>query len=352
MREKIVVVELNPYHDECLYSQCLLLRRLDMDIMVVANSIARKRVEDSLKSLNVKTMFFPFSSGIKGLGAILSFYRLVRSMGDIHLHFNTAQGNVAWKLFLLPFPKRIIVTGTIHNVPKLQTSFGQKIITRQIKKYMLLSDLLMPAYMKLCQKPAVVVYPVFYPKNETVELLKPKEETWIVVPGAVSLGRRDFSSLFSSKPFSLNDKIKIILLGNINRGDGSTVLDWIRENGMERNFISFNEYVPNNLFYSYVEKCDYIMPLVHPSKAKYAKYIKEKISGTYNLAVAYRKPMLCPTEMSVYEDFIDTSFFYDVDKITDCLNSLAAEKPQKKLFSIPKWTIEYQMKQLKKLLSK
>lgn len=349
--KKVVVVELNPYHDECLYSQCLMLRCLGKNVMVVANSSVSNRVENSLKDIGIPTKFLPFGSGIKGLGAILSFYRLVRSMGDIHLHFNTAQGNVAWRLFLLPFPKRIKITGVIHNVPKLRTSLGQRIISRQIRSYTLLSDLLVPLYNKMCQKPAIVVYPAFYPRYEDFKLHKPIGEIWIVIPGAVSFGRRDYASLFQPKSLPLNGNIKIILLGNINKADGLAVLSMIKGSGVEYCFLTFNEYVPNSLFFSYIEKCDYIMPLIHPSKALYAKYLKEKISGTYDLAIAYRKPMLCPMEMSKYEDFADTSFFYDVDNIIAFLNSLTTEKQEKELFTLPKWTLEYQTEQMRKLIS-
>ena len=58
------------------------------------------------------------------------------------------------------------------------------------------------------------------------------------------------------------------------------------------------------------------MPLVHPSKPQFRKYLTEKISGTYNLAFAYKKPMLCPEDMAVYEDFKDTSVFYNLNKPT------------------------------------
>ena len=65
------------------------------------------------------------------------------------------------------------------------------------------------------------------------------------------------------------------------------------------------------------------MPLVHPSKPQFRKYLTEKISGRYNLAFAYKKPMLCPEDMAVYEDFKDTSVFYNLNNFADFINNLS-----------------------------
>lgn len=348
-KTKVIIAELNPYHDECIYSQCLMLRQMDVEITVIGNCRSEKRIRASLVGVADKLVFFPFDSGWRGLKAIFQFYFLVRGMGQIYLHLNTAQGNVAWKLFMLPFPKRISITGVIHNVPKLKKSFGQKIITRQIKRYMLLSDVLLPEYKKVCSKPAVSVYPIFYPKRETVAIDKPKGQTWIVIPGAVAYGRRDFDSLLTSG-IVYPKSIRFILLGNINCADGHAVLETIRHQGLESSFITFDGYVPDEVFYAYIEVCDYMMPLVHPDNPRYTKYVKEKISGTYDLAIAYRKPMLCPKEMERYEDFADTAIFYDKNNLSSFFKDLTPAKTNDNLFKLDKWTLKYQTKQLERLL--
>lgn len=348
-KETVVITELNPYHDECIYSQCLMLKMMGAKAVVVGNSRAEDRIRKSIDGFADELIFLPFGSGWKGLVAIIKFYRMVRRRGYVHLHFNTAQGNVAWRLFLFPFPKRLCVTGTIHNVPKLKNSLGQKIITRQINRYMLLSDLLLPTYNNICRKPVTVVYSIFYPEHDKVKIEKGKGDIWIVIPGAVSYGRRDFDSLLGGN-VKYPSNIKFILLGNINRADGLTVLRKIRESGKERSFVIFNEYVPDNQFYAYVNACDYMMPLIHPDKEEYAKYIRDKISGTYNLAIAYRKPMLCPNEMQVYEDFADTAIFYDRKNLQTFFNYISTSKIDCKLFTLDKWTLEYQTKQMKRLI--
>lgn len=348
----VMIVELNPYHDECLYSQCLMVKRIDskINLTVVANEKARKRIEDTLKAEVDKLIFLPFGSGWKGIASIIKLYRMVLKTKSLHLHFNTAQGNVAWKLFLFPFPRRIEITGVIHNIQKLGNSIGQKIISRQIDRYMLLSDILLPYYKAACSKPCVSVYPVFYPKRIITRLEKPAGETWIVIPGAVAYERRDYDALFLEEDKKYPKGLKFILLGNINCADGASVSEKIHRHNLEKSFILFEEYVPNELFYAYVEACDYIMPLIHPDNPRYAKYLENKISGTYNLAIAYRKVMLCPKEMQASEDFSDTALFYDKEHIRSFFSNLSAGKLKKEMFALEKWTLEYQTKQMKRLI--
>lgn len=350
--KNVIIVELNPYHDECLYSQCLMVKRMDSEInlTVIVNQKARERIEDTLKTEVDKLIFLPFGSGWQGFVSIIKLYRLVMRTKNLHLHFNTAQGNVAWKLFLLPFPRRIEITGVIHNIQKLGKSMGQKIISRRIDRYMVLSDILLPYYKVACSKPCVSVYPVFYPKRVISPLTKPVGETWVVIPGAIAYERRDYDALFLEENKNYPPGLKFILLGNINCADGASVLENIHRHHMEKSFVIFEEYVPNELFYAYVEACDYIMPLIHPDIPRYAKYLENKISGTYNLAIAYRKVMLCPKEMQEQEDFLDTALFYDKKRIRSFFNNLNADRQEKKLFALEKWTLEYQTRQMKRLI--
>ena len=108
--------------------------------------------------------------------------------------------------------------------------------------------------------------------------------------------------------------------------------------------------MPDEEFYSYVNLCDYVLPLVNPKDPVYSKYVTDKISGTYNLAIAFRKPMLCQRELEVYEDFKDTSFFYDNDQFAEFINHLTPNPDVSKLYQLKKWTLKEQEQQLKNWL--
>jgi hypothetical protein len=88
------------------------------------------------------------------------------------------------------------------------------------------------------------------------------------------------------------------------------------------------------------------MPLIHPNHGEYGKYVTEKISGTYNLATAYRKIMLCPQEMNTYEDFQDSSLFYSINDIQTFVNSLKPTNNSESFYQHPKWKQKEQQKRL------
>ena len=210
--------------------------------------------------------------------------------------------------------------------------------------------MLIKRYQEVCRKPSVAIYPIFYPAFNTFELTKKPGEVWIVIPGAVSLGRRDYLTLLRPDvPYASH--IKFIILGNKNKADGQLIHKEVNKAGFQSNFIFFDGFVPEEEFYSYVLQCDYIMPLIHPGRGEYDKYVSEKISGTYNLATAYRKIMLCPKDMETYEDFRDSSLFYDSDDIQSFVNSL---KPMGSdtFYQLSKWEQQEQQKRMKEFLAK
>lgn len=350
-KRNLVIVEFYSWHDECLHSLCLLFKRMGYNVTLALNSKLEKRIGSSMDHVAAQIVYFPFGSGLKGLIALGKFYRFLLQTADA-LHINTAQGRCAWKFFLFPIPKRIEVTGTLHYTEKLRQSLGQRIITRHIGGYMLLSDLLLKRYAALTTKPETVVYPIFYPTYPSVHIEKKKEEVWIVIPGSVALNRRDYHLLLPESNKQYAKHVKFVILGNIQKDDGSFILQKIKERNLEDNFILFNQFVKEDVFYSYVKACDYILPLVDTEQPVYAKYINNKISGSYNLAFAFRKPMLCPIGMSIYEDFSDTSLFYTKAGFVEFINNLKPSPDISALYRLSKWKITEQEKRLATLYKK
>ena len=348
--KKVIVCEFNTFHDECLFSFCKLFTQEGYQVTLVANERIKARLEQSLSTVTHQRVYFPFSTRLQGLATLWSFYRYVIQSGINLLFINTAQGNMVWKLFMFPFPKRIKIAGTLHNIQKLKTSFGQRFITRRLSGYVLLNDLLLPHYQKLTTHSVEVIYPVFYPSYHLTRIQKPQEEVWITIPGAVSFGRRDYAALIPKPGDSYAPYVRFIILGNIHRADGEEIKRQINDADLLSHFILFDSYVNDELFYSFVEQSDYILPLIHPSKSRYAKYLTEKISGTYNLAIAKRKPMLLPIEMQCNSDFADTAFFYDEMDFVNQINQLKPHPSTDHLFLENKWTLSYQGQKMKQLL--
>lgn len=352
--KKIVIVEFGSWHDECLYTPCLMFTKLGYQVILAANSKLQGRVSRQLAEVTVEQRYFAFGSSLKGLKELWRFRRFLLQSGAEALHINTAQGSLAWKFFLLPLPRRIHVSGIMHNIAKLRGSFGQRFVTRRMDRYVLLSDLLVPAYQATgCRVPFAVSYAIFLPKDNALDasVRKPEGELWAVVPGAVNYHRRDYEALLH---LDLPEHVRIILLGNIHKEDGEDFLKRLQAMPEEyqRHFVLFDKFVPNEVFDAYVRECDALLPLVHPGVGELGKYLSDKISGTYNLAVIHRKPMLCPATMRGYGDMQDVALFYGQEESVSLSQLLAqpdlsATIRDALLFQSTKWTEEYQLQQFK-----
>lgn len=350
-KKKVLVIEFSSWHDECLYTTCALFKEQNYNVTLFLNEDLKGRISESLTETAYGIEYFPFKKGIKGIMAVMKVYWLLLLDGYTFFYLNTAQGSVVWKLFLLPFPKRIKIIGTLHNIGKLKSSIGQKLITKRINGYVLLSDILLENYKRVCSKTVTSIYPILHPDSEKKTVCQKKEgDIWVVIPGAVSFSRRDYLSLFP-KNVKYSSKIKFIILGNKNKSDGGKIFKIVNELNLEQNFIFFDEFVPNDVFNYYITNCDYIMPLIHPNSPLYNKYITEKISGTYNIAFANRKIMLCPTEFEVFEDFHDTSLFYATEELNSFINGLInVQISDAKFYNLKKWDKETLLVRMKNFL--
>lgn len=353
----VLITELGTWHDECLYTLCYSLHANGHRVVLAANAKTKSRLlEQGLQNVTDDIVTFNFSSSLAGMRELRRFRRYLLKGGFTHFHLNTAQGSLAWKLFLMPIPSRIKVTGTLHNIAKLSSSIGQRIITRRIDRYMLLSDILAPAYLATgCKVPYTVQYAVLADNsNHTSDtIMKPKDEIWLVVPGAVSFHRRDFSYLLQQ---NFPSDVRIIILGNINKEDGPAFRALVSELSEEQRsrYIFFESFVPNDVFDSYVRQCDALLPLVHPSNPELRKYVETKISGTYNLSVIHRKPMLCPESLRATGDMSDIALFYPDESLAEYLRTTTPSDishNSANMFLSTKWTAEHQRQQAAELTS-
>lgn len=338
--KKVLVLELLSWHDECLYSECLLLKENGYSVSLLAD-LRLKNSQLLLDTVVDEFFYLDFHAGIKTYSSLLSTRKLIIDQNFKYLFVNTAQGNPVWKFFLLGLPRDIQIVGTLHNVSKLGTSFSQKFISRRINKYLLLNEFLLSEYSKYSNKPVSVFYPIFFPSINNRSITKPENEIWIAIPGTIDKRRRDYSVLLS-KNFSPN--IKFIILGNKNKADGLKFFHSVQKLGISDNFIFFDSFVDDITFQTYIKLADYILPLVHPAIFPLNNYLTTKISGTYNLAFGYKKIMLCDKALSTIEDFVDTSVFYESSSnfsvFVNNLENIQIDKSQ--FYKLEKWTLKQQ----------
>lgn len=351
---KAALVELYDSHDETLYSQLAFLKSGGYATTLMISDRKQEAIEDYLTD---EQRFFTYCTGKKGWAWWKELRRIrnyiIKEKFDLVI-FNTAHGNTIRNLCLMPFPKSIQFFGTLHGVNKLVGSVTQKLISTRVKNYFLLSHYMQDKAMRLPHEGLrfAVFYPMFHPDFPKVDVpIKPANELWIAIPGAVEFKRRDYTSLlqsFASLPEK--PKLKFVVLGNGNHkeGNGIEVQEMVKTLGVEQHFIFFHSFVNNPTFHSYLQACDAVLPLIHPINADMEKYLENQISGSYNLAFCYHLPLLLHDYFSRYqEDFGDCALFYNLENMSKLLETLPQKLQQgiRPFYTTPKWTFEQQARQ-------
>lgn len=348
---KAALLEIYDSHEVNLYSQLRFLQRGGYEVMLIVSEKHRQTVEAyDGGGFHIEYVSVTSRKGLAQWKELWRIRQIILHHGIKTVIFNTAHTNPVRNFCLLPFPGDIQFFGTLHGVNKLEGSFTQKLISRRIPSYFLLADYMLEKAMKVPHNGLrfSVFYPIFHPpfKDVAMEHRKPGE-LWIAIPGSVEYKRRDYLSLvkaFAALPE--RPAVRFFLLGNGTHpaGNGADLKRRIDQAGLQDHFIFFNGYVPDAVLHTYLRHCDAVIPLIHPINADMEKYLENQISGSFHLAFAYKKPLLMHHYFSRYEDFRETSLFYNLEDLTGFLQSLSLSLAgfDHSGYNNPKWTFEYQ----------
>jgi glycosyltransferase involved in cell wall biosynthesis len=355
---KAALLEIYDSHDVNLYSQLLFLKEGGYDVTLIASERLKKEVADYDTG---QRNLFVNCTGKKGLALWKELWRIRKIILDEGFEvviFNTAHSNPVRNFCLLPFPCRVKFYGTLHGVNKLGGSLTQKIISRRIQNYFVLSDYMMEKAMKVAHNGLrfSVYYPIFHPEFKRTELpKKPEGQVWVAIPGAVEYKRRDYLTLVEAfARLEVKPNVRFFLLGNGSHkyGCGEELRKLVAANGLEEYFVFFDGFVPNEVMHGYIKNSDALMPLIHPINTDMEKYLENQISGTFNLAFAYHKPLLIHDYYKRYNDFQDTGVFYGLERIADFLEALpkVVSAYSRDAYNNAKWTLQYQAARYLQLL--
>jgi hypothetical protein len=167
-------------------------------------------------------------------------------------------------------------------------------------------------------------YPIYYPDYPKAGLPCAKnDEIWISVPGGMSPDRKDLDLLLRSiENTALNKSVRIILLGSVYH-EFAERIDYLSKSN---NIVMFDSRVPNDVFSSYMNLSDVIMPLIHIENCT-GTYGRYRISGSYNLAYGYKIPLYIEQQMYQLPDFDNISLFYDKSRnMAAQINTLAENR--------------------------
>lgn len=347
-KRRVALVELGGSHAECLYSQLSFLETLEYDVYVLCS--------ENLSHIvtyvpNNRIQFFPIGKGTTSdWKSLIEIKRFLLENRFAKVILNTSGGNLIRNLLTFHFPFEMEFTGVLHDTIKLEKSFTQKLISRKVKKYLVLNDYIKDSFPLNKSFRLESFYPIFFPKYVYPAIEKDENEFWVCVPGSIEYRRRDYEGFIEIMKSQIPDqKVKILLLGNSKHlnSDSEDLKTKLKEYGIEKFFVFFEGFIGDDMYHAYVEKSDVIMPLIHHTHPIFDEVNGFKISGSFNLAFGHKKPLLCEEQFERFEDFRENAFFYDFDNLFGSINSLAGDKSVKEektkgMYKNPKWSFEFQ----------
>ncbi len=342
---KVAIVELSGSHDECIYSQLKFIKSLEG---VSISLFCSRNLQNNIEYFDLVDNVYciDIHDGLKGYLHLRMLAKQIRQHNFNKVILNTAQGRKIMRLLKHSLGKNTEIIGILHNLRKLNGSNSQKKISAKLKKYYLLSDYLTEKVDKTKHKKLQfgAFYPIFFPEYPEQKLKKKKGEIWISIPGQVELKRRDYKALFDAlETEKIAEHIKFILLGRSGHqhGDGAYIKRRLKTLEIKNKFIIWDDFVQTDLFYSYLKKSDYIMPLIHSGHQSFELY-EYQITGAFNLAYGYKIPLLMEDSLKNIQDFKETSVFYNQENVIKVINNLKPVEEKNSFDIYQKWTFECQ----------
>lgn len=343
---KCAIIELSTAHFECVYSPVLFLKLGGHTVELCCSTAAGLQINNLKEQLSTVLFDLHHRSTLKRWKELFRLRRyLIENRFDVIL-LNTAQGKAARNLVCLLLPKRIRIVGILHDTAKFSRSFTQRLIHQHIAHYFLLNDYLLASVPSQFTARSSSMYSIFFPKFSQLPILKPEGEIWVLIPGQLEYKRRDYLGLLEVLKLLPELTIKFILAGNAYhpQGDGPDFEQRIRSAHLEERFKLFKSFIADNHLHQYAIQCDAVMPLIHSNYPSFSQYQKHQITGAFNLAFAYQKPLLCDAGFQGYQDFDENAIFYNLDQLSDILQNIQnlIHQGNKRSYQQEKWSFDYQ----------
>jgi hypothetical protein len=304
----VLIIEAGGSHFECVHSMVHYLHMKNDRVFLACNKKLLASVTEPEKiSALLELPDDPTNKQHLRIAFILR--RFIHKHSIEAVIFNTTEITIVRNLLtLLP---RLNYTGIVHNAKRLEKSFTfTRIISRKMKKFFVLSDYLVSKLHAYEQFRIESFYPVYFPPVKSLSPVKPPGECWITIPGEVFTNRRDYLALIKEveECDQLPDNIKFILLG-YNHLDEETNRLLKSSEKLKTHFITFDHYLDYDLFHSYIQQSDFILPLLKTEEGSF--YGTGRISGSFNLGIGYHLPFLLPVSYRENQDIAPYSLYYN-----------------------------------------
>lgn len=303
----ILILELGGSHSEIMYPLTLLLNQRKTEIHIACNDKLVDLLSERIVIKNILRLPDQFTFKIQ----LKTFWKIRKYIKDNNIQLliiGTTEINLIRNFSLfMPFINTI---GIVHNVKKLEEKWTSKRIAfTRVKKILIISNYLLKEINPIKTYRIASLPATYFPTLKTFTVTKNRNEFWVIVPGEVISARRDYLPLLEGITKSnIHGDIKIILLGRYNEKEElqmKTYLDL--SDKLQQHIVTFDHYLSFNDFHSYVQLADVILPLVSLNDDYYSN---KRISGSFNLGLAYKIPFLMPVTYANNMDVNPYSILY------------------------------------------
>jgi len=354
-KPSVLITEFGTGHSELFYSHALLLHHLGYKVhfLLAQNLQGLEPTQIPLASVTLVNLKGPF----KALRLSFTIKKLIKKHRITHIMHNTASGNLLRSLCHL-LPKKVMQAGVLHQANKLKDSSSQRIITKRVKHYLVLSQLIWQQNHQHIPQDVHVntFYPCYFPPAQRPQ--PPQTPIRICIPGLINFNKRAYlwlSQWAAQHQQALQNQIQFVILGNALSTDGPAYKAEIEKNGLQNIFTLFEGFIDNETYYNQIASCHIIMPLLHPEIRDFERYKKDKISGAFNLAIGFQKPMLLHKSLSQFEEFTPFSIPYTTESTLQAIQQVKQQHPFQEIIKAyqenARFTVSAQAKEYQKLLN-
>lgn len=324
MKKEVLLAEFNKTHIEVLHSQILFFLRKHYKVNLWINNEAEF---DDVYNGKVKVIREKTKISSVNIGLLYKIVRYVQRHKIKKIVLNTAHGILVRNLCLLLLNSSIEVIGVLHQSHKLLKSRTQKIMSRKIKKYFVLNDYVKEFIDEKTKNNynVNVFYPIYFAHESMAE--KISDKIIVTIPGRVIQTRKDYvfllKSILSLSGY-LKERFQFIFLGTVTKHESPEVIELIQANNIDESLVKiYKKHLTEQEFNDVLQISDYIMPLIHPSSHSYEQYLTTEISGAFNTAFAFKKPLLMYDSFKEFEDFKKFAMFYNERNFEHLLEKIA-----------------------------
>ena len=334
--KKVMIIEAQNQHLEVLYPQVISLLNEGFQVFVAVNEYSYEvDLINSLKNDNNVN----FVVRQKKQPLFSHFYNLRKFIIKKKINtviINTLESSEIAFLYNI-FLRKFNTIRIIHNLDYVyqENRYDNKFkdymyrrtikkINRSIKYNFVLNEDVYKTAVGLGYKNMGFFYPIFFDRFYSSQInnkdFNNNNIIKIGVQGKVHFSRRNYLSLIDSlkkMPASYSHRIKIYIIGNINTEDGRIFLKEIKNYGLHKNFVVFNEFINYKKFFELINEMHFLLPLIDSSIDNYDKYNKHKITSTESMALVFKKPMISSKEFKHCCEFKDVSLRYEGENITN-----------------------------------